>query len=115
MSKKSIKTIIHKTKKINVMNKNVNEDIIDDIVKSVKKKKQLSKNIKSKNIKSKNFKSNNSKSKNIHKTEKTEIDEKKSYFEAERFLKTHGISISTITLDCKLHTLINVDEFSKNV
>lgn len=38
-----------------------------------------------------------------------------SYFEAKQFLKDHNITISTITLDCKLHTLINVDEFAKNV
>ena len=34
---------------------------------------------------------------------------------AKQFLKDHGISISTITLDCKLHTLIDVDKFAKNV
>ena len=39
----------------------------------------------------------------------------KSYMEAKKFLKDHNISISTITLDCKLHTLIDVDKFAKNV
>jgi TATA-box binding protein (TBP) (component of TFIID and TFIIIB) len=38
-----------------------------------------------------------------------------SYFEAKQFLQDHGITISTITLDCKLHTLIDVDKFAKNV
>uniref|UniRef100_A0A6C0C9U2 TATA-box binding protein n=1 Tax=viral metagenome TaxID=1070528 RepID=A0A6C0C9U2_9ZZZZ len=38
-----------------------------------------------------------------------------SYKEARHFLEENGISISTITLDCKLHTLINVNIFSKNV
>lgn len=38
-----------------------------------------------------------------------------SYFEAKQFLEDHTISISTITLDCKLHTLIDVDNFAKNV
>lgn len=38
-----------------------------------------------------------------------------SYLEAKKFLVEHGIKISTITLDCKLHTLIDVDIFSKNV
>lgn len=39
----------------------------------------------------------------------------KSYVEAKKFLCEHGITISTITLDCKLHTLIDVDKFAKNV
>jgi len=39
----------------------------------------------------------------------------KSYLEAKQFLKDHGITISTITLDCKLNTLIDVDVFAKNV
>lgn len=38
-----------------------------------------------------------------------------SYLEAKQFLEDHNISISTITLDCKLHTLIDVDKFAKNV
>jgi TATA-box binding protein (TBP) (component of TFIID and TFIIIB) len=38
-----------------------------------------------------------------------------SYLEAKQFLKDHNITISTITLDCKLHTLIDVDKFAKNV
>lgn len=38
-----------------------------------------------------------------------------SYIEAKQFLKDHKISISTITLDCKLKTLIDVDKFAKNV
>lgn len=38
-----------------------------------------------------------------------------SYLEAKKFLKDHGVVISTITLDCKLHTLIDVDKFAKNV
>ena len=38
-----------------------------------------------------------------------------SYLEAKQFLKNHNITISTITLDCKLHTLIDVDKFAKNV
>ena len=38
-----------------------------------------------------------------------------SYSEAKKFLKEHNITISTITLDCKLHTLIDVDKFAKKV
>jgi TATA-box binding protein (TBP) (component of TFIID and TFIIIB) len=38
-----------------------------------------------------------------------------TYSEAKKFLEDHNISISTITLDCKLHTLIDVDKFAKNV
>lgn len=38
-----------------------------------------------------------------------------SYIETKQFLKDHNITISTITLDCKLHTLIDVDKFAKNV
>lgn len=38
-----------------------------------------------------------------------------SYLEAKQFLKDNNITISTITLDCKLHTLIDVDKFAKNV
>ncbi|BCS83088.1 TATA-box-binding protein-like protein [Cotonvirus japonicus] len=39
----------------------------------------------------------------------------KSYIEAKEFLKKNNIMISTITLDCKLGTLIDVDVFAKNV
>lgn len=39
----------------------------------------------------------------------------KTYHEAKQFLKDNNITISTITLDCKLHTLIDVDKFAKNV
>lgn len=39
----------------------------------------------------------------------------KSFVDAKHFLETHNITISTITLDCKLHTLIDVDKFAKNV
>ncbi|XWV25162.1 TATA-box-binding protein-like protein [Tupanvirus deep ocean] len=49
---------------------------------------------------------------NIDKISKKAIS---SYLEAKKFLKDHNISISTITLDCKLHTLIDVDKFAKNV
>jgi len=38
-----------------------------------------------------------------------------SYHDAKQFLNDHNITISTITLDCKLHTLIDVDKFAKNV
>lgn len=38
-----------------------------------------------------------------------------NFLEAKKFLVEHNIKISTITLDCKLHTLINVDVFAKNV
>lgn len=38
-----------------------------------------------------------------------------SYADAIDFLEKHKIKISTITLDCKLHTLIDVDTFSQNV
>lgn len=38
-----------------------------------------------------------------------------SYLEAKKFLEDHHISISTITLDCKLQTLVNADLFAKNV
>jgi TATA-box binding protein (TBP) (component of TFIID and TFIIIB) len=38
-----------------------------------------------------------------------------SYTDARHFLEENGITISTITLDCKLHTLINVNIFSKNI
>ena len=49
---------------------------------------------------------------NIDKISKMVIS---SYLEAKKFLKDHNISISTITLNCKLHTLIDVDKFAKNV
>lgn len=39
----------------------------------------------------------------------------KSFVDAKHFLENHKITISTITLDCKLHTSINVDKFAKNV
>lgn len=48
----------------------------------------------------------------INKISRTVI---KSFMDAKDFLETHNITISTITLDCKLHTLINVDRFAKNV
>lgn len=38
-----------------------------------------------------------------------------SYLKAVRFLKRHKIFISTITLDCKLHTKIYVHTFAKNI
>lgn len=38
-----------------------------------------------------------------------------TYLEAKKFLKDNNILISTITLDCKLHTLIDLDKFAKNV
>jgi TATA-box binding protein (TBP) (component of TFIID and TFIIIB) len=37
------------------------------------------------------------------------------YIEAKKFLEEHCISISTITLDCKLHTIIDLDKFAKYV
>jgi len=45
-------------------------------------------------------------------TDGTEIS---TYLEAKQFLEDHNILISTITLDCKLHTLIDIDAFSKNI
>ncbi|MEM3062341.1 MAG: hypothetical protein QW303_02175 [Nitrososphaerota archaeon] len=39
----------------------------------------------------------------------------RSYKEARKFLQEHRILISTITLDCKLHTLIDIDSFARNV
>ncbi|MEM0354146.1 MAG: hypothetical protein QXW79_01055 [Thermoplasmata archaeon] len=39
----------------------------------------------------------------------------RSYEEAKKFLQKHHILISTITLDCKLHTLIDIDSFARNV
>ena len=33
----------------------------------------------------------------------------------DNFLRDHDIKISTITLDCKLRTLVNVDKFAKNI
>ena len=44
-------------------------------------------------------------------------DEKiiKFYLEQKKFLADHDIVISTITLDCKLHTLIDIDKFALNV
>lgn len=87
--------------------------------------------------KKKNIKSNDKKTKEIPKEKSTigksdtNIDDKKlqtnkendnindvvanSYSRAKKFLTDHNISISTITLDCKLHTLIDVDIFAKNV
>lgn len=38
-----------------------------------------------------------------------------SYHDAKAFLEEHGIKVSTITLDCKLHTKINVERFAKYV
>ncbi|AGF85392.1 hypothetical protein QJ854_gp390 [Moumouvirus goulette] len=38
-----------------------------------------------------------------------------TYNETKNFLKNHNISVSTITLDCKLGTLIDVDKFAKYV
>src|SRR6266567_193883 len=38
-----------------------------------------------------------------------------SYADAIDFLEKHKIKISTITLDCKLHTLIDVDTFAQNI
>lgn len=40
---------------------------------------------------------------------------KKNYSNQTKFLENHGINVSTITLDCKLGTLIDVDTFAKNV
>jgi len=37
------------------------------------------------------------------------------YLEAKKFLKEHNISISTITVDCKLKVSIDLDKFSKHV
>ena len=56
--------------------------------------------------------SKSSKDHNIDNVSKMAIS---SYLEAKQFLKNHNITISTITLDCKLHTLIDVDIFAKNV
>lgn len=39
----------------------------------------------------------------------------KAFLESKQFLKDHNIKISTITLDCKLHTIINLDKFAKYV
>jgi TATA-box binding protein (TBP) (component of TFIID and TFIIIB) len=39
----------------------------------------------------------------------------RSYHDAKSFLEEHDIKISTITLDCKLHTKINVERFAKYV
>lgn len=55
-----------------------------------------------------NITSNVNKTDSIQKAIETYQSEKK-------FLKDHGITISTITLDCKLHTPIDVDKFAKNV
>jgi len=38
-----------------------------------------------------------------------------NFVEAKKFLTEHNITISTITLNCKLHTMIDVDTFAKNV
>ena len=38
-----------------------------------------------------------------------------TYQESKKFLEDKNIKISTITLDCKLHTPINVDDFAKYV
>nr|AEX62866.1 TATA-box-binding protein-like protein [Moumouvirus Monve] len=38
-----------------------------------------------------------------------------AYNDTKNFLKNHKISVSTITLDCKLGTLIDVDKFAKYV
>lgn len=37
------------------------------------------------------------------------------YYEAKSFLQTKGVVISTITLDCKLHTLVDIAIFAKHV
>lgn len=37
------------------------------------------------------------------------------YTEAKKFMKDNNIVISTISLDCKLHTLIDIDNFAKYV
>ena len=39
----------------------------------------------------------------------------KSYLESKKFLSDNKIKISTITLDCKLHTLVYIDKFAKHV
>lgn len=39
----------------------------------------------------------------------------KSYLKAKQYLTEHNITISTITLDCKLNTLVDIDKFAKNV
>ncbi len=38
-----------------------------------------------------------------------------SLTESEKFLQEHNIKIATITINCKLHALINLDVFAKNV
>ncbi len=53
---------------------------------------------------------------NSEKNTKTSTDTMmKSYIEAKKILKDNNITISTITLDCKLHTLVDVNKFAKNV
>uniref|UniRef100_A0A6C0LT41 TATA-box binding protein n=1 Tax=viral metagenome TaxID=1070528 RepID=A0A6C0LT41_9ZZZZ len=42
-------------------------------------------------------------------------DALKSYLEAKKFLSDHKITISTITLNCKLNTLVDIDKFAKEV
>lgn len=49
------------------------------------------------------------------KCDNTSINTIQSYVDKKDFLVDNNITISTITLDCKLHTLINVDVFSKHV
>lgn len=38
-----------------------------------------------------------------------------SYFDTKKFLRDHNITISTIALNCNIHTAIDVDKFAKNV
>lgn len=119
-SKPSIKKTIEPNNS-NINEKNVDIDInkIFDIIESEKKRK-LDIQKKEKAMKDAILSIQKPKTKNektIIKSEEENHNQTliKSFMEAKQFLKDHNITISTITLDCKLHTLIDVDMFAKNV
>ena len=96
----------------------VDVDEIFDIIKSPKEKEKIVKknakdiikiDTKIKNIVDKDNENKEALSGNINNKSV------QTYLEAKQFLKDRNITISTITLDCKLHTLIDVDRFAKNV
>jgi TATA-box binding protein (TBP) (component of TFIID and TFIIIB) len=93
------------TKKMVKFKENETNDKIDE--KSIKEPiKKLKKEIKTEEPVDINISNN-----------KTDQSKKtiKAFLESKQFLKDHNIKISTITLDCKLHTIINLDKFAKHV
>lgn len=120
MAKNNKKILVDVNDDIDPKNKKIKKkDLVDVIVNAEKTKKSNTNNKDTINTiieKPDNsiIKKNNEKI-NIPRTDEISKMAIKSYLEARQFLKDHNISISTITLDCKLHTLIDVDKFSKNV